>query len=137
MCSVGINLFRQLAVYLAPVLPTLAAQVQDFLKLASFDFASRTEILTGHEIALFQPLMQRVDPKAVAAMVDASKDSLAAPAAAPAKAEKKKRKPKRRKLNLKLVKLRSSRLMTSLKLIYVWLKFWTLQRLKVLTNYCN
>ena len=65
--------------------------VQDFLKLASFDFASRTEILTGHEIALFQPLMQRVDPKAVAAMVDASKDSLAAPAEAP-KAEKKKRK---------------------------------------------
>ena len=101
MCSVGINLFRQLAVYLAPVLPTLAAQVQDFLKLASFDFASRTEILTGHEIALFQPLMQRVDPKAVAAMVDASKDSLAAPAAEAPKAEKKKRKPKRRKLNLK------------------------------------
>ena len=72
------------------MLPTLAAQVQDFLKLASFDFASRTEILTGHEIALFQPLMQRVDPKAVAAMVDASKDSLAAPAEAP-KAEKKKK----------------------------------------------
>lgn len=110
MCSVGINLFRQLAVYLAPVLPTLAAQVQDFLKLASFDFASRTEILTGHEIALFQPLMQRVDPKAVAAMVDASKDSLAAPAEVP-KAEKKKRKPKRRNLNLKWAKLKSLILM--------------------------
>jgi methionyl-tRNA synthetase len=48
--------------------------------------------------------MQRVDPKAVAAMVDASKDSLAA-AAEPVKVEKKKRK-KRRKLNLKLVKLK-------------------------------
>ncbi|EKE24432.1 MAG: hypothetical protein ACD_6C00126G0009, partial [uncultured bacterium] len=92
VCSVGINLFRQLAVYLAPVLPTLAQQVQDFLQLESFDFASRKTILVGHEIALFQPLMQRVDPKAVAAMVDASKDSLAAPAAEPAKAEKKKEK---------------------------------------------
>src|SRR5690606_26735129 len=90
VCSVGINLFRQLAVYLAPVLPALATQVQDFLKLAAFDFASRTEILVDHEIALFQPLMQRVDPKAVAAMVDASKDSLTA--AEPAKAEKKKEK---------------------------------------------
>jgi Methionyl-tRNA synthetase len=30
VCSVGINLFRQLAVYLAPV-SNLAAQVQDFL----------------------------------------------------------------------------------------------------------
>ena len=83
------------------MLPTLAAQVQDFLKLASFDFASRTEILTGHEIALFQPLMQRVDPKAVAAMVDASKDSLAAPAEAP-KAEKKKEKAKEKKAEPKV-----------------------------------
>ncbi|MBU3845477.1 MAG: methionine--tRNA ligase subunit beta, partial [Candidatus Acinetobacter avistercoris] len=91
VCSVGINLFRQLAIYLAPVLPTLAAQVQEFLKLESFNFASRTNILVGHEIALFQPLMQRVDPKAVAAMVDASKDSLAA-AAEPVKVEKKKEK---------------------------------------------
>ncbi|HRN44056.1 MAG TPA: methionine--tRNA ligase subunit beta, partial [Flavobacterium sp.] len=78
VCSVGINLFRQLAIYLAPVLPTLAEQVQAFLQLDAFDFASRETILVGHEIALFQPLMQRVDPKAVAAMVDASKDSLAA-----------------------------------------------------------
>ncbi|MCH7303232.1 methionine--tRNA ligase [Acinetobacter sp. NIPH 1869] len=90
VCSVGINLFRQLAIYLAPVLPTLAAQVQAFLQLESFDFASRQHILVGHEIAQFQPLMQRVDAKAVAAMVDASKDSLAA-AEAP-KVEKKKEK---------------------------------------------
>ena len=89
VCSVGINLFRQLAIYLAPVLPTLAAQVQDFLKLESFDFVSAHTVLLNHEIALFQPLMQRVDPKAVAAMVDASKDSLAA-AAEPVKVEKKK-----------------------------------------------
>ena len=89
VCSVGINLFRQLAIYLAPVLPTLAAQVQDFLKLESFDFVSAHTVLVNHEIALFQPLMQRVDPKAVAAMVDASKDSLAA-AAEPVKVEKKK-----------------------------------------------
>src|SRR5690606_485367 len=92
VCCVGINLFRELAVYLAAVLPTLARQVQAFLQLESFDFASRETILAGHEIALFQPLMQRGDPKAVADMVDASKDSLATPAAEPAKAEKKKEK---------------------------------------------
>ena len=91
VCSVGINLFRQLAIYLAPVLPTLAAQVQAFLQLESFNFESRKQVLVAHEIAQFQPLMQRVDPKAVASMVDASKDSLAAAAEAP-KAEKKKEK---------------------------------------------
>lgn len=90
VCSVGINLFRQLAVYLAPVLPTLAKQVQDFLKLESFDFESRKQVLVSHEIAQFQPLMQRVDPKAVAAMVDASKESLGAPAPEATKATAKK-----------------------------------------------
>jgi methionyl-tRNA synthetase len=49
--------------------------------------------------------MQRVDPKAVAAMVDASKDSLAA--AAEPKVEKKKERKLRKSLNLKWVKLKS------------------------------
>lgn len=77
VCSVGINLFRQLAVYLAPVLPNLAEQVQAFLQLDSFDFASRLQVLSNHQIAQFQPLMQRVDKAKVEAMVEASKDSLA------------------------------------------------------------
>ena len=102
VCSVGINLFRQLAVYLAPVLPTLAQQVQDFLKLGSFNFESRKHILLGHEIALFQPLMQRVDPKAVATMVEASKESLGAPATEPEKAEKKKEKKADKKIEPKI-----------------------------------
>lgn len=89
ICSVGINLFRQLAIYLAPVLPSLAEEVQSFLKLDRFDFASRTQVLTEYEIATFKPLMQRVDKKAVDAMVDESKDSLATPAPAPQKMAKK------------------------------------------------
>lgn len=80
ICSVGLNLFRQLMVYLSPVLPTMAAQVQTLLKLDRLDWASRTEILLDHQIELFQPLMQRVNKDAVATMVDASKDSLAVPA---------------------------------------------------------
>ena len=74
------------------------------MKLDSFNFESRKQILVNHEIELFQPLMQRVDPKAVTAMVDASKESLGAPVAEPAKVEKKKKKPKRKKLKLKSVK---------------------------------
>ncbi|KAA8731606.1 methionine--tRNA ligase [Acinetobacter qingfengensis] len=92
VCSVGINLFRQLVIYLSPVLPKLANEVQAFLQLEKFDFASRKTILLNHEIAQFQPLMQRVDKKAVDAMVEASKDSLAAPVAVPVKAAKKKEK---------------------------------------------
>lgn len=82
---------------MAPVLPTLADQVQAFLKLEQFDFASRQNILLAHTIETFQPLMQRVDKAKVEAMVDASKESLAA-ATAPAKAEKKKEKTAEKKV---------------------------------------
>lgn len=78
ICSVGLNLFRLLMLYLSPVLPTMAAQVQALLKLDRLDWASRAEVLLDHEIEQFQPLMQRVTKEAVAAMVEASKDSLAA-----------------------------------------------------------
>ncbi|GAA5019231.1 methionine--tRNA ligase [Acinetobacter puyangensis] len=99
VCSVGINLFRQLAVYLSPVIPKLANEVQTFLKLEQFDFASAQTILVNHQIAQFQPLMQRVDKKAVDAMVDASKDSLAVEAP---KVEKKKAKAVEQKVDLKV-----------------------------------
>ncbi|TEU24783.1 methionine--tRNA ligase [Alkanindiges illinoisensis] len=86
VCSVGLNLFRQLVVYLAPVLPSLAKQVQLFFQLDSMDFASRQQVLLDHEVYTFQPLMQRVDKAKVELMVEASKESLtstAAPVTAP------------------------------------------------------
>jgi methionyl-tRNA synthetase len=77
ICSVGLNLFHKLMVYLAPILPTLAEHTQTFLKLEHMNFSSAQIRLLNHEIAQFQPMMQRVDQKAVDAMVEDSKDSLA------------------------------------------------------------
>ncbi|XID74376.1 methionine--tRNA ligase [Alkanindiges sp. WGS2144] len=76
VCSVGLNLFRQLIIYLAPVLPQLSQQAQLFFNLDSIDFASRHNILLDWEVQTFQPLMQRVDKAKVEAMVEASKESL-------------------------------------------------------------
>lgn len=92
VCSVGLNLFRQLAVYLAPVLPQLANDVQAFFNLEDFNFASRTQILVNHPICKFTPLMQRVDKKAIEQMIEQSKDSLttAQEPAAPEKTKTKK-----------------------------------------------
>ncbi len=83
VCSVGLNLFRQLLVYLAPVLPTLAAQAQHFLNIDSLSWDSRKSLLLNHDIRAFEPLMQRVDKDKVAAMVAASQESLEATAASP------------------------------------------------------
>ena len=76
VCSVAINIFRQLMVYLAPVLPELTANAKEFLNIDDLSFASRNEWLLGHKINKFKPLMQRIEEKDVAAMVEASKASL-------------------------------------------------------------
>ncbi|WP_298910143.1 methionine--tRNA ligase [uncultured Psychrobacter sp.] len=77
VCSVAINIFRQLMVYLAPVLPELTANAKEFLNIDDLSFASRNQWLLGHKINKFKPLMQRIEERDVAAMVEDSKASLA------------------------------------------------------------
>lgn len=76
VCSVAINIFRQLMVYLAPVLPELTNNAKAFLNLDDLSFASRNEWLLGHKINKFKPLMQRIEEKDIEAMVEDSKASL-------------------------------------------------------------
>lgn len=81
--STGINLFRAIACALKPILPVLVSQAEVFLALPGGKFESFEEIanhLGNHMLQGYQPLATRVDPKQVAAMIEASKDSLAAPA---------------------------------------------------------
>ncbi|HEX4869286.1 MAG TPA: methionine--tRNA ligase [Moraxellaceae bacterium] len=85
VCSVGLNLFRQLVTYLAPILPGMAESSRQFLNVGALDWASRETLLLGHAIHAFVPLMTRVEKEKVEAMVDASRESLA-PAGTPAAA---------------------------------------------------
>ena len=71
-CSVGINCFRVLMTYLKPVLPVMAKKSEAFLGL-TLDWTDLQAPLEGHTINKFSPLIQRVDPEAVATMVEASK----------------------------------------------------------------
>tara|TARA_R110000824_G_scaffold372077_1_gene561968 strand:- start:50310 stop:52346 length:2037 start_codon:yes stop_codon:yes gene_type:complete len=76
ICSVGINLFRQLMVYLAPVVPAMAEQAREFLNVESLDWHTRQAVLTDHSINKFKPLMTRVDRDKIDAMIEASKEDL-------------------------------------------------------------
>ncbi|CBV42612.1 methionine--tRNA ligase [Halomonas elongata] len=76
ICSVGINLFRQLMVYLAPVVPSMAEDARQFMKLETLDWDSRQDLLLDHEIAKFKPLMTRVETDRIDAMIEASKEDL-------------------------------------------------------------
>lgn len=79
VCSVCIEAFRLLTVYLKPVLPALAAQVESFLRVAPLAFADADRLLGKHVIGEYRHLMQRVDPK----LLDALFEPPAAAAAEP------------------------------------------------------
>jgi len=61
VCSVCIEAFRVLTIYLKPVLPKLAEQVEAFLRVAPLQFADAARALGGHTIGEYKHLMQRVD----------------------------------------------------------------------------
>lgn len=83
VCSLGINLFRILVVYLKPVLPKLAEQAEAFLN-DSLTWDSAQTLLAGHAINKFKAMMQRVDMDKVNAMIEDSKENLESkPAIAP------------------------------------------------------
>jgi methionyl-tRNA synthetase len=77
ICSNGINMFRQLLTYLAPVLPLMVEKTEAFLNV-KLTWAARTELLLDHNINKFKPMMTRVDLKKIDVMVEASKEAAAA-----------------------------------------------------------
>ncbi len=74
VCAIALNLFRQIAVYLAPVLPRFAEESE---RLLSLDGPTRWEDaaapVVGKTVAEFRPLMERVDPVKVEALLEAAR----------------------------------------------------------------
>jgi methionyl-tRNA synthetase len=77
ICSDGLNLFRLLIGYLRPILPATAEMAEDFLQITPLTWEQLSTPLTGHTIGKFKPLMTRVDPKQIEAMLEHSKEDLA------------------------------------------------------------
>ncbi len=78
VCGEGLNIFRLLTIYLKPVLPRLAASVESFLGVPALRWSDAGEWLpAGHRIREYRHLMTRLDPQAVAAMVEANRETLA------------------------------------------------------------
>jgi methionyl-tRNA synthetase len=70
VCTVAVNLFRQLIVYLTPVLPALAGQVAVLLSRPIVRFDEATEPLLGTPVGTFRHLLGRVDPAKCKAMME-------------------------------------------------------------------
>ncbi len=80
VCTTCIEAFRLLTLYLKPVLPALAAQVEAFLRIEPLRWADAARAMGAHTIGTYQHLMQRVDPKQMEALFEPP-DAGQAPAA--------------------------------------------------------
>ena len=73
VCTIALNLFRQIAVYLAPVLPDLREKTDALLGVPITAWSDAAAPLTGTPVAKFKHMLQRIDPEKVTAMTDAAK----------------------------------------------------------------
>ncbi|WP_275096725.1 methionine--tRNA ligase [Sedimenticola hydrogenitrophicus] len=76
VCSLGLNLFRLLIGYLRPILPATAERSEAFLRVAPLRWEALATPLLGHDIDPFKPLMTRVEPNQIEAIITASKADL-------------------------------------------------------------
>ena len=83
VCTMGINLFRVLMIYLKPVLPVMSNNAEAFLCAPVQNWDDRKTPILNTTINSYQALMTRIDNKAVNKMVEASVTN-----SSPANAEK-------------------------------------------------
>ncbi|MDY7579515.1 methionine--tRNA ligase [Herbaspirillum sp. RTI4] len=85
VCSRLLEAFRILTIYLKPVLPQIAAQVESFLNLAPLGWNDvATALPDGHTIQNYAHLMTRVEPPMLEALFDMPEPAASATSAAPA-----------------------------------------------------
>jgi methionyl-tRNA synthetase len=77
VCTIALNLFRQLAIFLAPVLPVLAEQTAKLLhtKIGPGDWDQSSKPQEGTMVGAFTHMMKRVEKQQVDAMIEDSKPS--------------------------------------------------------------
>ncbi|HSC86397.1 MAG TPA: methionine--tRNA ligase [Polyangiaceae bacterium] len=84
VCTVALNLYRQLIVYLGPVLPKQREDSERLLNCSLSSWSAASQPSVGQTLGEFTHLMTRVDAEKVRAMIESSKEeqSAAEPAAA-------------------------------------------------------
>lgn len=75
VCSMSINLFRIIMIYLKPILPVMAEKVEAFLNIKPLQWSDIDTPLIDHRINPFQPLMQRIESEKIEALKVEAKQS--------------------------------------------------------------
>ncbi len=75
VCTVALNLFRQIAIYLAPVLPRMARQTEKLLGVPIEAWSDAGRPVLGIPVAPFQRMLSRVDRKEIEKMIEDSRET--------------------------------------------------------------
>lgn len=81
ICTMGLNLFRVLITYLKPVLPEMAENAETFLNCEPLTWENIDKPLLSRGINLFKPLLVRVEPDKIEAMMAETNATLTTPVA--------------------------------------------------------
>jgi len=74
VCTIGLNLFRQIVLYLTPVLPKLKLQVEELLNCKIDRWEQSAEHLLGTKVNTYKHLMTRLDNGALDRIIADSKE---------------------------------------------------------------
>ena len=72
ICTMGLNLFYILMIYLKPVVPSIVKKAETFLNIDDAQWSGIKETLIDHQINDYKPLLIRIKTEDVDAMIDAS-----------------------------------------------------------------
>lgn len=73
VCSLAINLFKMIMGYLKPVMPELALKAESFLNINGLQWVEIPNLLLGHQINTFQPLIARIEEDKVESIIEETK----------------------------------------------------------------
>ena len=76
ICTMGINLFRVLIIYLKPVLPETAKQAETFLNISPLQWADIPNPILSQGINKFKPLMTRVESEKIQSIQEDSLETM-------------------------------------------------------------
>ena len=79
VCTMGLNAFRILIIYLKPVLPLMSEKVETFLNVPALRWTDLEKPLLGHTINAFTPLMTRIEQEHIDTMIEDSRENLQKP----------------------------------------------------------
>ena len=69
VCSLGVNLFRILIIYLKPILPDIAAKSETFLNCSNMRWEDIADPLVNHKLEKFKPMLSRLEDKTVQKLI--------------------------------------------------------------------